>query len=266
MKASEDKEFVEGLARGISVIEAFDAERPELTLTEIARKTGHSPAAVRRSIFTLEALGYIRRTEKRFVLTPRILMLGAAYFKSAHVEDVLLPELRSFVERKGDAASVGVLVGRDLLYIAHHSSGNGLRPVAGTGITYPAHATSMGRVLLASADPATLDTFLAEPLKALTDVTVTDPEAFRAIVAAARRDGYATAVDQLAYGVTSIAVPVTLPGGEVIAAVNSSGYTGRVTPETLAAERLEDLRGLATRLASMVAQYPAFVHSLARAA
>lgn len=259
-----DKEFVEGLARGLAVIEAFDSERPETTLIEIARKTGHSPAAVRRSIFTLEALGYVRRVEKKFVLTPKILLLGSAYFKSAHIEDALIPELRSFVEAHGDAASVGVLVDRDVLYIAHHSAGNGLRPVAGTGVAYAAHATSMGRILLAYADRSELDAYLEAPLKPLTDVTVTDPVEFRAIVVAARQNGYAIAVDQLAYGVTALAVPVVLANGEVVAAVNSSGYTGRLTPEALVAERLDDLRQTAARLAAIFARYPSLIHSLSR--
>jgi IclR family pca regulon transcriptional regulator len=260
----EDKEFVEALARGLAVIEAFDAERPEMTLSEVAEKAQCSPAAARRSLITLTALGYLRQNGRQFVLTPKILLLGAAYFRTAHVEDALIPELRKFVDAFGDAASVGVLSDANILYVAHQSAGTGLRPVAGTGVTYPAHATSMGRVLLAAAPRQVVEDYVAKPLRAMTDLTVVDPDEFRALIDQVRADGYATSVDQLAYGVTSIAVPIVLSSGEAVAAVNSSGYTGRLTPETLVRTRLKPLQELAGSLALIFSRYPALLHSLAR--
>lgn len=263
MDGRADREFVEGLARGLSVIEAFDADTPEMTLSEIARKTGHSPAAARRSIFTLVTLGYMRKIDRRFVLSPKILLLGAAYFRAAHIEDALLPELHDFVSRHGDASSIAVLHGPDVIYVAHQAAQTGIaRATAGTGATYPAHVTSLGRVLIASLPNEALDNYLRTPLRALTDVTVTDPAEFRALIARARADGYATAVDQLSYGVTSLSVPIKLASGETIAAVNTSGYTGRTTPERLVAERLADLRACASRIADIFVRYPALLNSL----
>ena len=262
MNLRSDKEFVEALARGLAVIEAFDSENPEMTLSEVAERTGCSPAAARRSLITLVALGYLRKNGRRYVLTPKILLLGAAYFRTAHIEDALIPELRKFVDEFGDASSVGVLSSSNVLYIAHLSAGSGLRPVAGTGATYPAHATSMGRVMLAAGPRQAVEDYLAQPLRALTDLTVTDPDEFRAVIDQVRADGYATSVDQLAYGVTSIAVPIILPSGETVAAVNSSGYTGRLTPQQLIETRLQPLEQLAKRLAGIFGSYPALLHSI----
>jgi IclR family pca regulon transcriptional regulator len=262
--ARDDNEFVEALARGLAVLESFDANCPEMTLSEVAEKTRCSPAAARRSLITLVALGYVRKTGRLFVLTPKVLLLGAAYFRTAHVEDALLPELRKFVDIFGDAASVGVMTGRDVLYVAHQSAGSGLRPVAGTGVTYPAHATSLGRVLLAAGSDEQLEDYVSQPLKSMTDLTVVDPSQFKALIKEVRAIGYATSVDQLAYGVTAIAVPIILPSGQTVAAVNSSGYTGRLTPERLVEDRLGPLRELAQRLAQTFAKYPALLHSLAQ--
>ena len=258
-----DKEFVDGLARGLAVLAAFDVTRPEMTLSEAARAIGSSPAATRRSLFTLAHLGFLRSVGKRYVLTPKVLKLGAAYLRCAHVEDALLPEIGSFVAEFGDASSIGILSGHDVLYIAHRSSQNSLRPIAGTGITYPAFATSMGRVLLGRlSDEALSQYFAASERVALTDVSVTDPVALGQIIREARTRGYATAVDQLAYGVTSLAVPVTLASGEVFAAVNTSGYTGRQTPESLVTQRLEALQACARRIGSVLDQYPTLRHSI----
>jgi IclR family pca regulon transcriptional regulator len=122
----------------------------------------------------------------------------------------------------------------------------------------------MGRVLLAAASPAQVDEYVAQPLRRMTDLTVVDPDRIKDVIQRVRMDGYATAVDQLAYGVTSISVPVVLTSGETIAAVNSSGYTGRLTPDILVRTRLAALRGMAERLAQIFARYPAFVRSLSR--
>jgi IclR family pca regulon transcriptional regulator len=73
-------EFVEALAKGLAILECFDASHPEMTLSEVARRVGLSPAAARRSLITLSALGYVGQREKRFHLKPRIMALGSAFY------------------------------------------------------------------------------------------------------------------------------------------------------------------------------------------
>ena len=68
--------FVHSLERGLAVIRCFSAERPRLTLSEVARQTGLSRATVRRSLITLQTLGYVGSDERQFYLTPRVLTLG----------------------------------------------------------------------------------------------------------------------------------------------------------------------------------------------
>jgi DNA-binding IclR family transcriptional regulator len=127
-------EFVEALAKGLAVIEAFDEAHGEMTLSEVARRAGMTPAAARRSLHTLTALGYMRHVNRRFMLDARVLHLGAAYLRAAHVEEILLPELVRLVRRFGDAASVTVLDGQDILYVAHHSEQRARRMTAGVGV------------------------------------------------------------------------------------------------------------------------------------
>src|SRR5690606_1949988 len=142
-------EFVEALAKGLSILESFDAEHPEMTLSDVARRVGLSPAAARRALITLQAMGYVGQTNKRFHLRPKVMSLGSAFYFSARVDEVLQPELRHLVGRFGDASSVATLEGHDVLYIAHYSEQRARRPTAVVGARYPAHATSLGRVLLA---------------------------------------------------------------------------------------------------------------------
>ena len=259
---ADDKEFVDALARGLAVIECFDDTHPQLSLSEVARRAKLTPATARRNLHTLVTLGYVRKVGNEFLLSARVLALGSGYLRAAHVDDALMPELRRIVGLFGDAASVAVLAEDEVLYVAHVSEQRGVRPVARIGVTYPAHATSLGRVLLAGLAPDALDRYLARAkLEKLTEATCTDRAALRRLIAAARELGYATAVDQLAYGVTSLAVPIRGARGEVVAALNTSGYTGRLSIENLIDERLEELRIASRRIAQMLERYPALYHS-----
>jgi IclR family pca regulon transcriptional regulator len=256
-------DFVEALAKGLAVLRSFDAANPEMTLSEIARRVGLSPAAARRSLITLSTLGYVGQAGKRFHLKPAVMSLGSAFYFAARIDELLLPELRRIVEMFGDAASVATLDGQDVIYVAHHSTQRARRATAVVGARYPAYATSLGRVLLAGLSEAELDRYFdAVRPTALTAKTVTSKTELRRIVGEARDAGYATAVDQLDYGVTSLAAPVRGADGATIAAVNSSGYSGMVDAERMVVERLPELRVAAARIAEATARYPALAAML----
>ncbi len=256
-RAARPAEFVEGLAKGMAILECFDADNPEMTLSEVARRVGLSPAAARRSLITLTTLGYVGQHAKRFHLRPKIMTLGAGFYFSARIDAVLQPELRTLVERFGDASSVGTLEGGDVIYIAHYSVQRARRAQAVLGAGYPAYATSLGRVLLAGLEADALEEVLSQTvLEPLTSKTLTDPCALRDEIARVREEGLSTTVDQLDYGITALAVPIRGTDGRTVAALNSSGYSGMVTPQSLIDERLPDLRSAAARIALEIGRYP----------
>lgn len=250
-------EFVEALAKGLAILESFDATHAEMTLSEVARRVSLSPAAARRSLITLQTLGYVGQKNKRFHLRPKAMTIGSAFYFSARVDEVMQPDLREIVQRFGDASSVGTLEGPDVIYIAHNSVQRARRAAAVVGARYPACATSLGRVLLAGLSNEALEAYIAsvqpEPLTAK---TITDPAELHGEIIKVREAGYATTVDQLDYGITALAVPIRDLGGNTIAALNTSGYSGVVTPESLIAERLPVLRATASHIAASISRYP----------
>lgn len=251
-------EFVEALAKGLGILECFDAANPAMTLSEIARKVGLSPAAARRSLITLKALGYVGQNDKRFHLRPKVMTLGSGFYYSARIDEVLQPFLRDLVGKFGDASSIGTLDGRDVIYIAHSSVQRARRAAAVVGARYPAYATSLGRVLLAGLSEAKLDAYFdGLVIDPLTSMTITDPVELRAQIDAVRAAQYSTTVDQLDYGITALAVPIRGLDGGTIAALNTSGYTGMVDPEFLIRERLPDLRIAASSISQALIRYPA---------
>jgi len=256
-------DFVDALARGLEVIEAFDAEAPEMTLTEIARRTGLSPATARRSLLTLKELGYVGTNGRHFLLRSKVLLLGGAYLSSMNLRDVAEPHLQDVAESFHDATSMSVLEGMYVLYVAHVPSRREARFRVRIGTRSPAYANSMGHILLASLDEEARERFLSRaPFQAYTTRTTTEAEQLRSIFQSARENGYAAVQDQVEYGSIAIAVPITDSRGRVLAAINCSAETSRVNMEKLVETRLPVLRQASRQISDAIARYPALAHSI----
>ena len=154
-------DFVQSLERGLAVIRAFDAEHPDLSLSDVARATGLPRAAARRFLLTLVDLGYVRTNGKLFSLRPRILELGYAYLSAIALPDVAQPHMESLAATVHESCSLSVLDGGDITYVARVPTRRIMTVAINVGTRFPAYATSMGRVLLAGLSPAELDDYLA---------------------------------------------------------------------------------------------------------
>lgn len=260
-----NRDFVTALARGLQVIHAFGAETPEMTLSEVAQRTGLSAATVRRSLITLEQLGYLRRRDRRFVLGPKVLTLGASYLEAMNLKDVAQHHLFELVERLHDAASLTVLDGFEVVYIAHVPSDQRVRHGRSVGSRLPAHATSTGIVLMANAPAEQVEQLLnAAPLPAYTSRTPVTAEALRARFARALQDDYAVGCETIEYGAIALAVPVRDGQGRVVAALNCATTTSSVDEQSIVETRLAPLRDAARKIGGMLDRYPALAHSVSR--
>jgi IclR family pca regulon transcriptional regulator len=260
--SSSRSETVEALERGLRVIEAFNEVDSELTLSEVARKTALKPATARRSLLTLEKLGHVQCIKGRYFLSARVLALGSAYLRSSNVEGLLLPTLRRLVDEFGDSAGIAVRVDTNVLYVAHYFMPGSIRQIAGTGVSYPAHLTSMGRILLADLPEGALDRWLSRsPMIRYTEFTVTDPRRFRAALKIVRSKGYATIRDELFLGVTALAVPIVDSSGRAVAALNTSAYSGQFTERRLVQDRLASLKKASKEISELVVRHPTLLNS-----
>jgi IclR family pca regulon transcriptional regulator len=251
------REAMGGLAKGIAVIRAFTREHPAPTLSDIARSAAIPAATARRCLLTLEDLGYVTRHGRSFLLRPKVLELGAAYLDSMDIEHLTKNHLEELARKTGDSAAMSVLDGGDIVYVARASVRTLLRLEAHVGSRFPAHATSMGRVLLAGLSPERLQQYFdTARLEALTDRTVCDPTQLRALIDECRRSGYAAVADELAYGVVALAVPVLDHSGRVVAALNTSSHSGKTTRARLVRDRLAMLRQLSRRISADLRAIP----------
>lgn len=221
-------DFVQSLARGIAVIRAFDAEHPELSLSEAARRAEIPAAAARRFLRTLETLGYVRSDGRRFALTPRVLELGFSYLSALSLPEVMQPHLERLSRQVDESVSAAVLAGPDIVYVARVPTRRIMTVGITIGTVFPAYATSMGRVLLAALPEAELHKTLAEARpQQLTKRTLTDASALAAEIGRVRERGWALVDGELEPGIRSIAAPVRGRDGRVAAAINVSSSASR---------------------------------------
>ncbi len=262
-KTEKNGEFLNTLARGLSVLRAFTKDRPEMTLSEVAAVTELNPAVARRCLNTLVELGYVGKEGKRFLLTPEVMGFASAFIESMNLEEIVRPDLQRVRDNTGDSTSLAVLSNFDILYLVHISTNRMIRLVAGFGTRFPAYPTSLGRVLLAyQSKERREDYFRQVELVKLTSKTVTSKTKLKGILREVRRDGYASIQDELDYGIVSVAVPILGANGEILAAINCSTATSRVDQETMVETRLPELRHAAGRIETELRRYPILTHSI----
>lgn len=232
-----DRDYIQSLERGFAVLGAFDAARPNPTLSELAAATALARPVVRRILLTLQRLGYVETAEGRWRLTPRVLSIGQHYTASHALIETAQPHLVAMAEQAQESASLGALDDTEVVYIARVPIRRVLSVTATPGTRVPVHATSLGRVLLAWSPREQIDRIISEAgLPRLTPHTVTDPEQFRNTLSTVRKQGWSMVVSEREEGLISLSAPVRDASGNIIAAVASSSSTGRSTPERVREE------------------------------
>ena len=219
----DSRDYVQSLARGLSVLRAFDAEHTRLTLADIAARTRMSRAAARRLVMTLEHLGYVRNIGREYGLSVSVLELGFGYLGSLNLTDLAQPLLEDLARAVNQSSSMAVLDGQSIVYVLRVPGRRIMSVTLGVGARLPAFSASMGRVLLSGLGEPELDAWLQDcrPIKH-TAHTVTDTHRLRRIVDDVRRQGYAYIEQELEVGLCSLAVPVHNADGRIATAINVS--------------------------------------------
>jgi IclR family transcriptional regulator, pca regulon regulatory protein len=247
----EDREHVQALERGFAVIKAFSAEAPALTIAELASRTGLTRAAARRYLLTLQKLGCVLQTGVTFALTPRVLDLGFAYLSTMSLATVAEPWMENVVETLHESCSVSVLDGHDIVYVARVPAKRIMSINLVVGSRLPAHATSMGKVLLAHLPEHELDGWLqSASLRPLTKRTIADEATLRRVLRDVREQGWAMADGESEEGVRSVAAPLRDRAGLVKAAINVSAHASRVSVQDLKRRHLPVLLEAARSISS----------------
>jgi IclR family pca regulon transcriptional regulator len=250
--------YVQSLARGLSIICAFNADRSEMTLSDIARTTGLSRATTRRFLLTLAELGYVRSEGRLFSLNARVLQLGFSYLSALSLPEIAQPHLESLAAGIHESTSASVLDGTDIVYVARVPSRRIMTVRINIGTRFPAYATSMGRVLLSGLAPEELGAHLPTlAFQGPTSHTITSRSSLEVELRRVRSQGWAIVDQELEEGLRSIAVPIRHTNGSIVAAINVSTTSTSHTLESIRENLLPPLQLAAERISTdLIASRP----------
>lgn len=200
--------------KGMTVLRAFDESHSQLTLADISRLTGIERAAVRRLVLTLVHLGYVRKEENRYSLTPRVLVLGSGFLRGNQFGRQVQPLMELCARELGYSVSLAMRDGASAVYVAQSAQQNARYTFGFTvGSRLPLLATAIGRMLLAWGDEGWAAEMLeTAPIERHTPETLTDRARIAAEVAGIRTRGAAIVEGEFEAGAVGIAVPVGAMG------------------------------------------------------
>ena len=238
-------DIINGLVKGLAVIECFDEEHASLSITDVANRTGLERATARRCLLTLTHLGYASYDGKFFRLTPRVLNLGHSYLAATPLPRLLQPFLDELSAQISESSSAAVLDGTEILYIARASHRRVMSINLGAGARLPAYCTSMGRILLAALPPDKARSIIESSERiAFTEKTKAEVNTLLTELAVVAAQGFAVIDQELELGLCSIAVPLVNSQGQTVAALNIGAQTARASTSHMIAHFLPLMRKL----------------------
>jgi len=248
-----DASTVGSFAKGLAVIECFDAGSPRLSIADVSARTGLERASARRFLLTLAKHGYAEFDGKYFTLTPRVLKLGYAYLAATPMPSIIQRVIEPLSAEIGESLSASTLEGDEIVYIARASHRHVMSISLTVGSRLPAYCTSMGRVLLAALPPEEAQKRLKlSQRRKLTPQTMTGIDEILRDLVEVRAQGYAVSDQELEAGLVSIAVPVANAAGKIVTSINCGSHTSRFSGADLIAKVLPKLLRAASELRPML--------------
>ncbi len=248
------------LSRACTVLAAFGDAAPRMSLDELQRAVGVPKPTLFRIVRTLELEGLLVRHEDRYSLGSQVLTLAHHFLRQTSLPRLAEAPFRALARDLGLSVSLALLDDLEVVYLAVENPAHDLGLQGDIGRRHPAHATAVGKVLLAYLDPGVLAERLhAGPLARLTPATRTNPDELLVHLAAVRAQGYAIDDQERGIGIRCVAVPIRGATGSVIASMSCAGPTPRVE-HTVIASLVSQLRATSDTISTLLGYRPALAH------
>jgi len=217
------RDWIAGLEKGLSIIQAFDAEHARMTASQVGHRCGLTRTAARRHLLTLAHLGYVLTDGKLYWLTPRVLCLGQAYLESSRLPNLVQPFLQHVTASTGEAAYFAVLDQQDVVYVSRSGVHRHINAAHAPGSRMRAQTTAAGVAMLSQLPADALEAWLAaREVQARTSSIVRDTHLLRSLVGRARQQGWFVSDQPSELGGHGLAVPVFSRGDQMQGAVSVS--------------------------------------------
>lgn len=207
-EAAQPSAGVKSSVRTLEILELLSGTPQRRTVATMARELDIPKSSLHGILRTMERRGWLEtdNTGTLYGLGIRALLTGAAYVETDDVVALAQPALTSLSEQTGETIHLGRLDGSDIVYLAKRESTHALRLYSAVGRRLPAHATALGKALLAQFDDDDVDSRLGWPLVELTPQTITSPELLHRELSDIRSRGYSTDDGENTLGIRCVAV------------------------------------------------------------
>lgn len=221
-------------AKVLGLLEAFDPRHRELTLSELARRSGVTISTTQRRAAELVRWGALERTaEGRYRIGLRLWEVGSLAPRALPLREAALPYLEDLYLVTRENVQLAVRDGSEAVFVERIAGRFAVPVLTRVGGRFALTATGVGLVLLAHAPPAVLNQVIEQGLPSFTPHTIVDPMRLRQVLAGVRRDGWVVSARAVTHDAISVAAPITDRAGEVIAAVSLVVEADRARPELL---------------------------------
>lgn len=219
----------------LSILETLGTVH-SLGVTELARKLGLGKSSAYRLLATLVRCGYVEKNpqDDRYQLTYRLFAVGSPAADRLGLREAAHPIMERLAAETGETVNLGVLDGTRVVNLHKVESRHLLRMHMEVGGAVPAHATALGKVLLAALEPSKLSERLGgQRLARLTRRTIGDRATLRRMLARIRQQGFAIDDEECSLGLRCVAAPIRNHRGAVVAALSISGPCQRLPGQIL---------------------------------
>ena len=212
--------MIQSVDRAIRVLTALQGAR-RMSLSELAARLDLAPSTTHGIVRTLVEHGMVvqERGSSRYQLGPAVLRLGNVYLDTLELRSKAIPWAEDLARRSGLAVRTGVLLIDDVVIIHHEPRPDGSRQMPEVGIVIPAHATALGKAMLAFRPEETERMLAAGELRSMTGETLSSPDDVRRQLDQVRATGIAREQDEAVLGEGAVASPVFDSWGDVVGAI-----------------------------------------------
>ena len=209
--------------RAVALLESFTFEDVELSLDELARRSGFPRSSTYRIASDLVMTGLLERVNDGYQLGQKLFELGHMVPRHRYLRDVALPYLQDLHEATSMTVNLEMRDGSEIVYVEKLIQRSTTVPHTRSGGRLPAHCTALGKAILAFSPREMIENFLAPDLVALTRHSLTSTEALRRELAEVRTRRIAFDNEESSLGLFCVAAPILGSHGAAVGALSVTG-------------------------------------------
>jgi DNA-binding IclR family transcriptional regulator len=231
---NQEKYILSSVHNALRILNLFSPKTTELSLTEIAKKTGINKSSVHRLLSTLEKEDFVEkdRVTHRYRLGLALLQLSGVVLSHLEIHREAKNELEELAQKTGETVHLAIIENDELIYLHIVESKDPIGLTSSIGKSHPAHCTGCGKIILAY-QPQLAEKVIRRGLDKYGPNSITDPDHFRLVLKKIRQHGFTISIDEIFEGIVSIGAPVRDFTGEVVAGISIVGPKHRFNQEKL---------------------------------